>query len=291
MDTNKINYTYLVMIGLSSGLSVVTKPIALFVIFPVIFSILLTTKSSWTVAKSILLILIINFSFYQFWENYKKNNNPELKFELLDSIEHGINMTALRAGMVDNGEGTPLYNYIVENGMLDEAKNFKIKMSYTMNTQENYLDFKNSIPWEIQNDKSFAIQIIKTAPLKIFLSSISNWHSFFTKRSFGPGNESFPGMPNIMRRLYYSGYSLLYRPFLLFMLIFSFYILWVRKTLEILYPSVSLILFASLTVAVLTAHGGEFPRYRVWVEYLMWFCSLIPLGFLIQLLHTKFKRV
>ncbi len=291
MDSNKINYTYLVLIGLSSGLSIVTKPIALFIIFPIIFSILLTTKSSWIVVKSIFFILIINFSFYQFWENYKKKNNPELKFELLDSIEHGINMTALRAGMVDYGKGTVLYNYIVENGMLDEAKNFKIKMSYTMNTQANYLDFKNSIPWEIQNDKSFAIQIIKTAPLKLFLFSISNWHSFFTKRSFGPGDESFPGMPNIMRKLYYSTYSLLYRPFLLFMITFSFYILWVRKSLDILYPSGSLILYASLTVAVLTAHGGEFPRYRVWVEYIMWFCSLLPLGFLMQLLHAKLKRV
>ena len=161
----------------------------------------------------------------------------------------------------------------------------------TMDTQSNYLQFKSSLPWDIANDKHFAYAIIKNVPFEIFLASISNWHSFFTKRSFFPGHNSFPKMPDFIRFLYVYLYSILYRPLLLILLTISFYIFWRKRLPELFYYSLFLIIYASLITALFTPQGGEFPRYRVWLEYILWFCSLIPIGISIQSLTNKIKHI
>ena len=51
-----------------------------------------------------------------------------------------------------------------------------------------------------------------------------------------------------------------------------------------------MLLYASLAIALLAPHAGEFPRYRVWVEYIMWFCALMPIGFIIQNLYEKLNN-
>ena len=280
---------YIIAIGIFSGLAIITKPIAILMVIPIIFSIIALHKINFNMVKTIILILTLNFSFHLSWNYYKGLNNPNLKFDVMNFIENGINMTALRAGLVKYGEGTPLYEYIEKNNLMEEAQNFKIKMSYTMDTQPNYMDFKGSLTWEVANDKQFAMQILKKAPMEIFLACISNWHSFFTKRCFYPNQGSFPGMPDSLRYIYLLSYSLLYRPILLILIIAAVYIFKEKKLLNILYLSAGLTLYASLSTAMLTPHGGEFPRYRVWIEYILWFCSLLPLGFLFQTILDKIK--
>ena len=51
-----------------------------------------------------------------------------------------------------------------------------------------------------------------------------------------------------------------------------------------------IILYASLIVSFLTPHGGEFPRYRIWIEYIMWFCALLPVGALMDKILFKHKK-
>ena len=160
-----------------------------------------------------------------------------------------------------------------------------------MDTDPDFREFYNSLSWSIKNDKKFAIKIIQNAPIKLFVAAVSNWHAFFTKRCFSPRDGSFPYMPEIIRYIYNVSYELLYRPLLAILLISSFIILWKKKFLTLLYSSGGLILYASLTIAILTPHGGEFPRYRVWVEYIMWFCALLPLGYVIQFLLEKMKGI
>ena len=53
------------------------------------------------------------------WETYKGYNNTKLKFGLLEFLEFPINMTAIRGGLVDYGEGTPLYDLLEEKKLLD----------------------------------------------------------------------------------------------------------------------------------------------------------------------------
>jgi len=193
--------------------------------------------------------------------------------------------------MVDYGIGTPLYDQIKEKKLLENARNFKIKLSYTMDGDINYWKFNKSLSWDIKNDKEFAKNILREVPLKLFSYSISNWHAFFTKRYFGPGEGSFPYMPDLIRYIYVVGYGLLYRPLLLILLIISFIILWKKRFLILFISSGSILLYVSLSIALLTPHGGEFPRYRVWIEYIMWFCALFPIGYLFENLIMRLKKI
>ena len=148
----KLNW-YMILTAIFSGLAVVTKPIAILGILPLIFTFIIISKKSIYIIKPIILILIINFSFYLLWEKYKDEHNPATTFELLDSIEYSINMTAIRVGLVDYGIGTPLYNEIKRKALLDRAREFRIKISYTMDDNPEYWKFNKSLSWEIKNEK------------------------------------------------------------------------------------------------------------------------------------------
>ena len=288
---NKERKYYLFLIGIFSGLAVVTKPIAILGIVPLLFTYIILSKRTLYMLRAILIILIINYSFYFSWEMYKKYNNPNLTFELLDYIEYSVNMTAIRGGLVDYGIGTPLYNEIKKKALLESAREFRIKLSYAMDGDTNYWNFNKSLSWDIKNDKEFAKNILREVPIKLFSYSISNWHAFFTKRCFGPGEGSFPYMPDLIRYIYIVGYGLLYRPLLFILLFFSFIILWRKRFLILFISSGSMLLYASLAIVLLTPHGGEFPRYRVWIEYIMWFCALFPIGYLFENLIMRLKKI
>ena len=283
---NKINI-FLVFSGIFCGLAIVTKPISMLSIVPFLFTFIIISKNSLNMLKAITLIIIINFSFHVSWERYKEYNDSTSTFEILDFIAYPINMTAIRGGLVDYGKGTPLYDRIDEKNLLDTARQFKIKLSYTMDTDPVYWKFNKSLSWDIKNDKKFAQSILDQVPEKLFIYSISNWHAFFTKRSFGPGEGSFPNMPKMIRYLYIVGYALLYRPFLVILLLSSCIILWRKNLLTLLISSAGILLYASLSIALLTPHGGEFPRYRVWIEYIMFFCALFPIGILMEFYSRK----
>ena len=102
-----------------------------------------------------------------------------------------------------------------------------------------------------------------------------------------PDQNSFPGMPKIIRSMYTKFYSYLYRPFLLIFLIFSGIFLYINKYNNLLYTSFGILLYASFITTIGSGHSGEFIRYRVWVEYIMWFCALIPIGIIIEMILGK----
>ena len=284
----KINI-YLILIGIFSGLAIVTKPQSILGIIPLIGAFIIGSRRSAKLIKPIIILLIINFSFHQLWEQYKSYNSTGTSFELLDFIEFPINMTAIRGGLVDYGKGTDLYNLLEERELLETARNLKISLSYTMDDDPDYLQFYKSLKddWDIKKDKEFAKKILNHAPLELFIYSISNWHAFFTKRCFGPGEGSFPNMPKIIRYFYIVSYSLFYRPLLAILLLVSFAIFWNKRLLALLFSSSGILLYASLSIAILSVHGGEFPRYRVWIEYIMLFCALFPIGILLEYLSKS----
>ena len=287
-NNEKINI-HLILIGIFSGLAIVTKPQSILGIIPFILAFIFVSNKSTKLIKPIIILLIINFSFHQLWEQYKSYNSTGTSFELLDFIEFPINMTAIRGGLVDYGKGTDLYNLLEERELLETARNLKISLSYTMDDDPDYLQLYKSLKddWDIKNDKEFAKKILNHAPLELFIYSISNWHAFFTKRCFGPGEGSFPNMPKIIRYFYIVSYSLFYRPLLAILLLVSFAIFWNKRLLALLFSSGGILLYASLSIAILSVHGGEFPRYRVWIEYIMLFCALFPIGILLEYLSKS----
>ena len=276
-------------IGLLCGILSITKPTAIFLFLPILFSFVVLKQKK--IMSSFIIISLLNFLFLFTWEAYKGSKDSNLNFESMDHLSYSINMTSLRAGLIDYGVGTPFYNEIIKKNQIDEARAFNIKMSYTMDTQPRFMGFKQSFDKKYTYDKYFSKRILENAPYSFFLASISNWHSFFTKRCFGPGPTSFLGMPSIIRVLYFKFYSYLYRPFLLILLSFSFIFILKQKNYELFVISFLILLYVSLIIAILTPHGGEFPRYRVWVEYIMWFCALLPIGIISDRILIKFKRV
>ena len=55
-----------------------------------------------------------------------------------------------------------------------------------------------------------------------------------------------------------------------------------------LYTSFGLLAYASVVVTIGSGHAGEFIRYRVWVEYIMWFIALLPIGMAIEIILERF---
>ena len=280
------NIYYIAFIGIFSGLAIATKPIFIFGIIPLLLTYFFLSKRTLYMLKTIIIILVINYSFYFVWEGYKKSINTNSTFKSIDQISLSINMTALRAGLVEYGKGTNLYKFLEKNNLINLAKELKIKPTYTMDSDMNYLIIYNTLRDSsiLRYDKEFTLRILEHAPIRILMYSVTNWHAFFTKRSFSPGERSFPYMPNILRYFYNAGYAFLYRPGLLILLILSIIILYKKKYLPLLFSSLGIILYASLCIVVLTPHGGEFPRYRVWIEYIMWFLALFPIGMFIEYL-------
>ena len=285
---------YAILTSVFSGLCIVTKPIALLMIVPIIFVVFFLNNCSKKILKISILMILLNFSFHFSWIQFKNSFVLNSEYEQSSILWGGLNMTAIRGGLIEYGERTKLYSVIEEEGMLEKAKNMKIKMSYTMDTESDYKDIYGSLSKytgmekvKLMNDEEFAMKVIKNAPIPLFFYAISNWHSFFTKRSFNP---SFPKMPKFLKKLYNYVFAILYRPLLLLLLITSFFYMFLNRNIQLLFISLGIILYASLIVSILTPHGGEFPRYRIWIEYIMWFCALLPVGALMDKILFKYKN-
>lgn len=289
VDNNKKDIKYFLIIGFLCGLITITKPVGILLFIFLILGVYIFRKKQ--LLNSIIIITCLNFTFLISWEFYKSLNNSNRNFKPMDHLSYSINMTAIRAGLVEHGKGSPLYNQIIKQNQLKRAKLFKIKMSYSMDTQQDFMSFKRSFDKSYTYDEIFSKKILSNAPIQLFMASISNWHSFFTKRYFGPSDSSFIGMTKNIRKIYNKLYAYLYRPFLMPLILFSFYICFKKKYFSLLFISFSIIFYASFTSSILSPHGGELPRYRVWIEYIIWFIAFYPLGVFFDKIMLMKKRV
>ena len=285
------NYNLIFFASLCCALCILTKPVGLLMIFPFLVSIYLVKGYSSSFLKISIIMCIINYSLFICWKGYQYYQNPNPRVTKTSLIAGAINWTAIKSGYVDYGVGTTLHNSLLNNGKIDKARSLRINYTYTMDESPDFVDVFKSVRGNIvlANDQEFAKKVFQAMPIKIFLLSMAKWHSFFTKRCFFPDRNSFPGMPDIMRNLYIKFYSYLYRPFLLVLLIFSGIFLYKNNYKNLLYTSFGLLVYASSIVTIASGHAGEFIRYRVWVEYIMWFCVLIPIGMIIEIMLSRFN--
>ena len=253
-------------------------------------SIYLVKGYSSSLLKISIIMCIINYSLFICWKGYQYYQNPNPRVTNTSLIAGAINWTAIKSGYVDYGVGSTLHNSLLNNGKIDKARSLRINYTYTMDESPDFVDVFKSVRGNmvLANDQEFAKKVFQAMPIKIFFLSMAKWHSFFTKRCFFPDQNSFPGMPDIMRNLYIKFYSYLYRPFLLVLLIFSGIFLYKNNYKNLLYTSFGLLVYASSIVTIASGHAGEFIRYRVWVEYIMWFCVLIPIGRIIEIMLSRF---
>ena len=286
------NYKLIVFVSLLCALCILTKPVGLMMIFPFLISLYLIKGYSSSLLKISIIMVIINYSLFFCWKGYQSYQNPNPKVTKTSLISGAINWTAIKSGYVDYGKGTTLHNRLIENGKIEKARSLKLHYTYTMDESTDFVDVFKSVRGNmvLVNDQEFAKKVFQVMPIKIFFLSMAKWHSFFTKRCFFPNQNSFPGMPNIMRDLYTKFYSYLYRPFLLILLISSAVYLFINKYNNLLYTSFGLLLYASVIVTIGSGHSGEFIRYRVWVEYIMWFIAFISTGMIIETILSSFYQ-
>ena len=285
------NYNLIFFASLSCAFCILTKLVGLYMIVPLLTSILLVKGYSPRYLKISIIMCIINYSIYFCWKGYQYYQNPNPKLTKTSIVTGGINWTAIKSGYVDYGIGSSLHNRLIDNGKIDKARSLKLNYTYTMDESPEFVDVFMSVRGDmvVANDQEFAKKVLQAMPIKILFLSMAKWHSFFTKRCFFPNQNSFPGMPNMMRDLYTKFYSYLYRPFLLIFLIFAAIFLSRNNYKNLLFTSFGLLLYASVVVAIGSGHSGEFIRYRVWVEYIMWFIALIPIGMIIETMLVRFN--
>ncbi|MFL3005348.1 MAG: phospholipid carrier-dependent glycosyltransferase [Candidatus Neomarinimicrobiota bacterium] len=292
-DSNHWNYSSIVFASIFCALSLLTKPVALLMIFQFLIAIYLIKGFSYNFLKIAFFMLIINYSLFFSWKIFQWYHNPNPLLTKTSLINGAINWTAIKAGHVDYGKGTSLYQRLEELDKIEKARSLRINLSYTMDESSDFVDVFSSVRSDLvfSSDPIFARQIIKEIPLKIIFLSLAKWHSFFTKRCFFPQKESFPGMIDFVRKIYIKFYSYLYRPLLLIFLISSIIILYKKQYYNLLFTSFGLLFYASLVITLGSPHSGEFIRYRVWVEYVMWFCALVPFGHFLNHMFVYLKYI
>ena len=281
LSTGKTSYIYILsyIVGFLNGLASMTKLIWLYAIFPFIVYMIKTAGLNKKTLKISMIIILLNFSFYFFWSFNK--NDVAAYGKLYSQTYYGINMASIRMGLVDKGKDTKLYQYLIKNDLMESAQ------KCNGDDNENFRKVYWEVPFEIKQDGEFAKQILKEAPFKFLFGQLSNWHTFFTKRMFSPNTNAFPYMPDSLRYLYIGSYYNLYRPLLVPLLI-CFLILGKNKLYRILVISTLIVLiYYSMLHVIFAASPGHFIRYRVAVEYVLFFSALLPVGLALQ--NRKFN--
>jgi len=284
LSIGKTSYIYILsyIVGFLNGLASMTKLIWLYAIFPFIVYMIKTAGLNKKTLKISMIIIVLNFSFYFFWSLNK--NDVAAYGKLYSQTYYGINMASIRGGLVEVGKGTVLYQYLEENQLIESARK--------CNGEDND-DFRKiywAVPFSMKQDKEFAKKIIDNAPIKFLALQLSSWHTFFTKRMFHPNTNAFPNMPDSIRYLYIGSYYNLYRPLLVPLLI-CFLILGKNKRFRILVISTLIVLiYYSMLHAIFAASPGHFIRYRVAVEYVLFFSALFPVGLVLQRLVLENRK-
>ena len=289
----------LYLIGVFSGLALVTKPSWMLGILPIISTIIYLKKISITTLKVVLILLILHFSFNFIWNQYKIkiNNEPVYGISIINGERpnifektiffvqgQNITLAAIRLGLVEYAQGTPFYKRLKERDLL--------KLAGELNgiPDEKYMYIINSFTWDERNDTEFAQAILRNAPFQLLFGQLSTWHTFFTKRMFYP-DDGFPGMPKIVKYLYVGSYSNLYRPFMPILLVIFLGLIRVKEYKPVVILIGLILLYFSLLHAIFTASPQHFIYYRTSVEYILFFAVLLPVAYLIEFLKTSIKQL
>jgi len=261
----------LILIGVTSGLAALTKPVWLLGIFPILISILLLNNNKKISSKKISTLLIgSHFLVIFFWNGINLIKNVQLQRGKTLTIN--ICMASIRSGLIKHGEGTPIYEQLRKSGYLKQA--------LLLNGEDNQ-KFRNiyaSLSWEQRYDPQFASRIFQCAKLEFAISQLKYWHYFFINRMFSPNkNDSFIKLPEVGKRLYVILYSYFYRPLMPILLIMSMtIIIFKKKYRALLLTSLAMLGYFSLVVIMFSKSQSSVMRMRVPVEIILFISTLYP---------------
>lgn len=261
----------LILIGITSGVAALTKPVWLFGIFPILISILFLNRNKKINPKKISTCLIAaHFIVIIVWNGI--NHIKNVKLQRGKTLTVNICMASIRSGLIKYGKGTPIYEQLNKNGNLKQA------LSLNGEDNQKFRNIYASLSWEQRYDPQFVNCIFQHAKLEFVISQLKYWHYFFTNRMFSPNKEdSFIKLPEFGKRLYVVLYSYFYRPLMPILLIMSMaIILFKKKYLPLVLTSIAILVYFSLVVIMFSKSQSSVMRMRVPVEIILFISTLYP---------------
>ena len=276
----------LILIGVTSGLAALTKPVWLLGIFPILISILVLNNNKKISSKKISILMVgAHFLVIFFWNGINLIKN--VKLQRGKTLTINICMASIRSGLIKHGEGTPIYEQLRKNGYLKQA------LSLNGEDNKKFRNIYASLSWEERYDPQFANRIFQNAKLDFAISQLKYWHYFFLNRMFSPNKkDSFIKLPEVGKRLYVILYSYFYRPAIPLLLIMSMIIIiFKKKYLSLVLTSLTILVYFSLVVIMFSKSQSSVMRMRVPVEIILFISTLYPtMDLLLNYYLEKFSK-
>lgn len=255
--------------GLLSGIVVLLKPVWLGGVFFVGVGLLLAEKERKRMIPAVAAMTGCHVVVCSAWVAFLAVNFGQYSISRTGTI--AFNLAAIRAGLVDSGRGTNLYDHLAAAGLLEEARRLK------WDDFERFTKIKDGIPLDLRVDSGFARQVARERLWDYIRVNVARVPTFFVTRSGGP-DGGFPGMPSWLRRLYFRFYDNLVRvgsrkpgfPVLLVLLVISTSVGLRNEQLRSQTAvGASMIAYFALVLPLMSFQDQNFMRYRVEIDAVM----------------------
>lgn len=273
------------LVGLFSGMAVLIKPVWLLGIIPLSAGFLLANLKEYRKALGPIAIMILaHVAIWWAWQGFLVVRFHQFVPSRIATVN--LNLAAIREGLTKNASDTPLYNYLKGRGLLERS------VKLTWKDYDKFTEIKNQIPWSERLDSSFYKKALSNNKLQFAKDQLSRWPRFFINRPRGiDSDHAFPFMPRWLKFLYFGSYNWLYRHLLPLLLSVSLITgLYYRKLRLLTLTSFFIIMYLSITLALLTYQDPHFTRMRVAVEPVMLFMTFLPVCLGIDYLLKKLRQ-
>ncbi|MFC1584248.1 hypothetical protein ACFL5V_01730 [Fibrobacterota bacterium] len=274
------------LIGGLSGLALLFKPVWILGIVPLMAGAGLVFIARPKIAGAVMgVMLLTHVVIWWSWQVFLLIHFNQIKPSVASA--NMFNFCSIRAGLTHHAEGTPLYHYMEEKGILDEAK------SLTWHDFEKWSRIRQQIGYPIRYDETFYRAVFAREIMTLIKIQISRWPKFFTTRTpFPRGGDdyTFPLMPSFVRYLYYGSYNWLFRPIGPILLILSLvYGMYNPRLRPVTISAALIILYFSSVVTFSSYQNPLFMRLRVGLEMMLLFMAFLPLCVFSQKLLDRWK--
>ena len=255
--------------GLLSGVVVLLKPVWVGGIVFVGAAWLLAEKERRRMIPAVATMTVCHVVVCSAWVAFLSVNFGQHSVSRIGTMN--FNVSAIRAGLVDSGRGTNLYDHLAANGLLEEARQLK------WDDFEGFSRIKDAIPVDLRADTRFARQVARERLWDYIRVNLARVPTFFVTRGGGP-DGGFPGMPSWLRRLYFRFYDNLVRVgsrkpgfpvFLVLLLISTSVGLRNEQLRSQTAVGASMIAYFVLVLSLMTYQDQNFMRMRVEIEAVM----------------------
>jgi hypothetical protein len=275
-----------IVIGLLSGYAVLIKPIWIFGFLPIVLAIILFNlrklKNGFIFAS---VIVIVHCAVILPWQIFLNKQFHQKFISRTGTIN--LNLVTLRAGLTKNCSGTPMYEYLQQKKLLNDAVSLK------WDDFNAFRQMKDAIPWETRNDPSFYRTAIKSEPQTYVLLLLTRWPKFVTSRPVPLQNEGgFPYMPQLVRYLYGGMYAWFFKLLLPVLLAGALYLAFKSPELRpLILLSFAILIYVSILIVVTSYQDALITRMRVSVVPIMIFLGVLPIFSVIKACLRRRKKV